>query len=39
MMTHNNYGENFFPSALFISLSPLKNKENKDSDKSSHGHD
>ena len=35
MMTHNNYGENSFPSALFITLDPLKLKENKEYEKPS----
>lgn len=30
MLMHNNYGENSFPSALFITLDPLKLKECKD---------
>lgn len=33
MMTHNNYGENSFPSALFITLDPLKLKESKEYEK------
>ena len=39
MMTHNNYGENSFPSALFITLDPLKLKEAKDYEKPGLGQD